>query len=131
MEKSTKTTQTPLKYFITSYGCQMNYSDAERFAAILEEIKAEPAKDINEANVIILNTCSVRQSAEDRVLGLGKIMEGLKAKTPDLKIIVTGCMARRTWQGTAKTGSPIQMTQADREDQLQKSMPWVDFVLES
>jgi tRNA-2-methylthio-N6-dimethylallyladenosine synthase len=120
-----------LKYFITSFGCQMNYADAELFAAIVEEIGALPADNINEANLIILNTCSVRQSAEDRVLGLGRKREELKHKNPELQIVVTGCMARRSWQGTAKTGSPIQMTQADRELQLQKTMPWVNHVLES
>lgn len=109
----------------------MNYADAERFASILEAMHFEAAPDIDHADVLILNSCSVRQKAEDRILGLTRVVEKLKINNPELIIILTGCMARRTWQGVAKTGSPIQMTQIDREKQLKKSIPWVDFVVES
>ncbi len=119
------------KFHISNYGCQMNYADAERFATILESVGLEATSSMDNADIIIFNSCSVKQSAEDRILGLARYINKLKAKNPNLVIVLTGCMARRTWRGTTKTGSPIQMTQQDRETQLQDTMPWVDYVIES
>lgn len=109
----------------------MNHSDSERFATVVEEIGYEPTASYTEADLIVFNSCSVRQKAEDRILGLGKKMNSLKEKNPDLKLILTGCMARRTWKGASKTGSPIQMTQQSREDELKEQMPWIDIVIET
>jgi len=119
------------KYVITNFGCQMNYADGERFSAIIELIPEYVQTDkLEEADLLILNSCSVRQKAEDRILGLGRIMEKLKMNNPDLKIVLTGCMSRRNWAGK-DTQSPLQQTQAQREEDLKKVMPWVDIVLES
>jgi len=84
--------QNNLKYFIYTFGCQMNASDSERAAALLEKIGYQPAQNEQEADLIIANMCSVRQSAVDRVLGLGKIFPELKAKNPNLKTALTGCV---------------------------------------
>ncbi len=72
----------------------MNHSDSERIAGFLELHKFRPAKNINEAELIIFNTCGVRQSAEDRVYGQ---IHNLKSKNKNLKlkIILTGCLANR------------------------------------
>ncbi|NQU99122.1 MAG: tRNA (N6-isopentenyl adenosine(37)-C2)-methylthiotransferase MiaB [Parcubacteria group bacterium] len=78
-----------MKYFIKTFGCQMNKSDSERIASILENLKYEEVKNINKAQLVILNTCSVRDSAESRVLGL---IRNLKKKHKNIKIGVTGCM---------------------------------------
>lgn len=118
-------------YLVQTFGCQMNHSDSERFAAILERIGYAATEAATEADLIIYNSCSVRQKAEDRILGQGSYISKLKRKNPDLKVVLTGCMARRTWKGTSKTGSPIQMTQSDRETELQTQMPWVDIVIET
>ncbi len=78
----------------------MNKADSEKIAAAFEKKGYKPAKNYKEANVVIINTCSVRQSAEDRVLGLVnnlkklKIENSLKNENCKLKIIVTGCMLR-------------------------------------
>lgn len=109
----------------------MNHSDSERFATIMEDIDYIPTSEYKDADLVVFNSCSVKQKAEDRILGLGKNMKKLKEVNPDLKIVLTGCMARRTWQGVSKTGSPIQMTQKSREEQLKKRMPWVDIVIET
>ena len=120
------------KYCITNYGCQMNYADSERFAAINEEMGYSPTQEIIEADLVILNTCSVRQTAEDRILGLTRNMNELKKNNPTVKIILTGCMARRSWTDLkSKSKSPLQMDQKSREDFLIKEMPWIDFVIES
>ena len=120
------------KYCITNFGCQMNYADAERFAAINEEMGYSPTQETEDADLIILNSCSVRQTAEDRVLGLTRKMNELKKKNSNLKIILTGCMARRSWSDLkSKSKSPLQMDQKSRDAYLLKEMPWLDYVLES
>ncbi|MCX6765553.1 MAG: tRNA (N6-isopentenyl adenosine(37)-C2)-methylthiotransferase MiaB [Candidatus Moranbacteria bacterium] len=84
------------KYFIKTFGCQMNYSDSERIAAFLELHKFKPGKNINEANLVIFNTCGVRQSAEDRVYGQIHNLTTWNTKHRTKKIIVlTGCLANR------------------------------------
>jgi len=119
------------KYLISNFGCQMNYADGERFAAIIQELGYQPGEKMEQADLLILNSCSVRQKAEDRILGLGRIMEALKMHNPNLKIVLTGCMARRSWRDKNKTNTPLQMTQQNREQELKEVMPWVDLVLES
>lgn len=80
------------KYYIITIGCQMNKSDSERAAAYLEENGFLPALSDEEAGLIIINTCGVRQSAESRIYGLiGKI----RKKNKNCKIIITGCLSER------------------------------------
>src|SRR3990170_3003149 len=119
------------KYYLRTFGCQMNIADSERFSSIIEKIGYQPTENVNEADLIVLNSCSVRQKAEDRVIGQGNKIKELKAKNTELKAVLTGCMARRSWRGVAKTGSPIQMTPESREAQLKKQMPWLDIVIET
>ena len=67
-----------MKYQLITYGCQMNKSDSERIAAFLENRGYKPASKENEANLIVVNMCSVRQSAVDRVFGLKPKFKELK-----------------------------------------------------
>ena len=80
-----------MKYFIITFGCQMNKSDSERIATILENIGYKSALDINRADLIIVNMCSVRQSAVDRVYGLIPKFSKLK-KVKKVKTALTGCI---------------------------------------
>ena len=80
------------KYYLKIFGCQMNYSDAERIATILEKYKLKPAASIDEADFVIFVTCGVRQSAEDRIYGK---INNIKKKHSEKKIILTGCLAHR------------------------------------
>lgn len=84
-------------YFILSYGCQMNQSDSEHYAGQLEELGYGPTEDMEQADVILINTCCVRETAEDKTLGKIGELKHLKANNPDLIIAVTGCMAQE-WQ---------------------------------
>jgi len=70
----------------------MNISDSERIAGLLELHKLKPVKDINSADLVIFNTCGVRQMAEDRAYGQ---IHNLRKKYPKIKIILTGCLANR------------------------------------
>lgn len=80
------------KYLIITYGCQMNLSDSERIAALLESLDCEKTVEPKAADLIVFNTCSVRQTAEDRVFGQNKILKKLKEKNKNLKVVLTGCM---------------------------------------
>ncbi len=80
------------KYHITTFGCQMNVSDSERVASVLESLNFSQAASEAEADVLIYNTCSVRQKSENRILGSRDKWRELKEKNPNLVIAVTGCM---------------------------------------
>jgi tRNA-2-methylthio-N6-dimethylallyladenosine synthase len=81
------------KYYIKTFGCQMNVSDSERIAGFLESQKFKPTDDIKKADLVVFNTCGVRQTAEDRVYGN---IHNLRTKNYKLKtIILTGCLANR------------------------------------
>jgi tRNA-2-methylthio-N6-dimethylallyladenosine synthase len=82
------------KLFIKTYGCQMNVYDSERMSEVLGEDGYEKTLNPNEADMILLNTCHIREKAAEKVYSeLGKFKE-LKANKPDLKIGVAGCVAQ-------------------------------------
>lgn len=81
-----------MRYYLKIFGCQMNYSDAERISTILEKYKFKPAASIDAADLIVFITCGVRQSAEDRVYGQ---INNIRKKYPKKKIVLTGCLAHR------------------------------------
>ena len=95
------------KYHLTTYGCQMNKSDSERIASLLQSLGFTQTENEAEAGLILLNTCSVRQSAEDRVYGQVRAFERLKAAKPGLIIGLTGCMAGRDRDGKIRKKLPI------------------------
>ena len=80
--------------FLT-YGCQMNFSDAERMEGELARIGYEPTESMEQADLIMINTCCVRETAEDKVYGKIGEIKGLKRKNPDLLLGITGCMAQK------------------------------------
>ena len=85
-----------MKYYIKTFGCQMNFSDSERIASLLENIGYKLAKEISKADLVLINTCSVRQSAEDRVYGTLRNLNKNKVNNPKLLIAVTGCFAGKS-----------------------------------
>lgn len=99
------------KFAITTFGCQMNVHDSEKMAGLLTREGMCLTEDKKDADLIIFNTCSIRQKAEQKFLSeLGRI-KSLKRKMPDLKIVVTGCIAQQM-------GSKIF-----------KRAPYVDYVI--
>jgi tRNA-2-methylthio-N6-dimethylallyladenosine synthase len=83
------------KLYIESYGCQMNFSDSEIVTSILEKDGFDPTPDINMADLILLNTCSIREKAEKTVRNRLNHFKNLKTKNPALQIGLLGCMAER------------------------------------
>lgn len=84
-----------MKFYIETYGCQMNIADSELVTTILNNNGYQEAESLDEADIIIFNTCSVRQHAEERVLGRIANEKSRKRTKPQLKIGVIGCMAQR------------------------------------
>jgi tRNA-2-methylthio-N6-dimethylallyladenosine synthase len=83
------------KLYIESYGCAMNFSDSEIVASILQEQGFETTADYNAADVIFINTCSIRENAEQRVRNRLRDFTIAKVKNPGLVVGVLGCMAER------------------------------------
>ena len=83
------------KYFIHTYGCQANYRDEEVMAGILENAGFTKANSEEEANIIILNTCAVRENAEDKVYGAIGNLKAIKANRKDVIIAICGCMVQQ------------------------------------
>jgi len=81
-----------MKYQIITYGCQFNESDSERITNILEKMKYKPASKINEADLVVINMCSVRQSAVDRIYGKINQISKIRNQNNKSKIILTGCI---------------------------------------
>ncbi len=105
-----------MKYFIKTFGCQHNKADSERIATTFKSRGMRPAKGYKDADYIVVNTCMVRRSAEDRVYGLLQNLGKLKIENLKLKIIVTGCMVGLAFRD--KTGKYLQ--------QIRERMPQVD-----
>ncbi|WP_055108380.1 tRNA (N6-isopentenyl adenosine(37)-C2)-methylthiotransferase MiaB [Paenibacillus ihumii] len=82
------------KYIIYTYGCQMNEHDTETMKGLLEEMGYTPTEERKEANLILLNTCAIRENAEDKVFGELGHLKGLKTENPDLLLGVCGCMSQ-------------------------------------
>lgn len=83
------------KFYIESYGCAMNFSDSEIVASILGGAGFGPTRDMEEADLILINTCSIREKAEENVRQRLSIFNKLKRQKPDVLIGVLGCMAER------------------------------------
>ncbi len=98
------------KYHLITLGCQMNKNDSERLASVLQNMGFSETNQVGEADAIFINSCSVRQSAEDRIFGFTRNFAKLRREKPHLIIGVTGCMPGR-----------------DRDDRLRKSLSDVDL----
>ena len=99
--------------FILTFGCQQNEADGEKLAGMAEEMGYEITDTAEDADLILVNTCAIREHAEIKALSIVGQYKHLKAKKPDLMIGVCGCM----------------VTQEHRCEQIKRSYPYVDFVL--
>jgi tRNA-2-methylthio-N6-dimethylallyladenosine synthase len=80
------------RYFIWTIGCQMNKAESQQIAGYLDSAGYQAATSFSHADLVVLNTCVVRQSAENKALGTLSLLKGLKNKHPHLQILVTGCL---------------------------------------
>lgn len=82
------------KYFVKTYGCQMNEHDSENIKAILEDMAYEEVDTMEEADFILLNTCAIRENAHNKVFGMVGRIKHLKEEKPDVIAALCGCMAQ-------------------------------------
>ncbi|MGI9624324.1 MAG: MiaB/RimO family radical SAM methylthiotransferase, partial [Acidimicrobiales bacterium] len=83
------------RYSVQTFGCQMNEHDSERIAGMLEADGMVPADSAEDADVIVLNTCCIRENADNKLYGHLGHLKTLKASNPDLQIAVGGCLAQK------------------------------------
>jgi tRNA-2-methylthio-N6-dimethylallyladenosine synthase len=83
------------RFYVRTYGCQMNEHDSERLAALLASDGMEPTDDLDAADVVVLNTCCIRENADNKLYGQLGRLKTLKAERPDLQIAVGGCLAQK------------------------------------
>src|SRR5438046_3298883 len=99
------------KSLIRTFGCQMNEHDSERIGGLLLSDGMSPTDDASDARVIVLNTCAIRENADNKLYGNLGHLKPLKDRRPDLRIVVAGCLAQKD-QGL-----------------IQRKAPWVDVVV--
>lgn len=104
--------KTPLA-FVRTYGCQQNVSDSEKIKGVLKNLGYGFTDDENLSDLIVFNTCAIRQNAQDRVLGNIGILKKIKSKNPKVKIIICGCMTEQDYAA----------------NKIKSSYPFVDVVL--
>ena len=102
-----------MKYYIHTYGCQMNIHDSEKIAGILRDMGYNECNSPEEADVVVFNTCCIRETAEKKIYGHIGQMKKLKRKKPNLIVAVCGCMSQQ--EGAA--------------EHIRQSYPFVDVVL--
>ena len=85
----------PRTFAIKTYGCQMNEHDSERLAGLLVDDGMVPADSLETADLVVLNTCCIRENADNRLYGHLGDLKALRAKNPDLQIAVGGCLAQK------------------------------------
>ena len=100
------------KYFIKTYGCQMNEHDSEIISAILEDMKYTKTDDYEDADLIILNTCAIRENAHNKTFGMLGRIKHLKQTKPDIMVGLAGCMSQ----------------EESVVDEIINKYKWMDFV---
>ena len=98
-------------YLIRTFGCQMNEHDSERIGGLLMADGMTPTESVEDARIVVLNTCAIRENADNRLYGNLGHLKPLKARNPDLRIVVAGCLAQKD------------------QGEIQRRAPWVDVVI--
>lgn len=93
--KEAEEEQAKKHFYIESYGCQMNFSDSEIVASILSEVGFSPTRNMEESDLILINTCSIREKAEETVRKRLRVFAKVKKRNPGTLVGVLGCMAER------------------------------------
>jgi len=96
-------------YHILNYGCQMNESDAEHFAGQLADLGYQYTEDFHGADVILINTCCVREGAEKKIYGKIGELKAIKAQDPSKIVCITGCMAQKDGDKILKTYPQVDL----------------------
>ena len=99
------------RFLVRTFGCQMNEHDSERIAGLLRADGMTPTGDVADAQVVVLNTCAIRENADNKLYGNLGHLKPVKDRNPHLKIVVAGCLAQKD------------------QARIQERAPWVDVVV--
>ena len=99
------------RYLLRTFGCQMNEHDSERIAGLLESDGMTATDDAANAEIVVFNTCAIRENADNRLYGNLGALKPLKDENPRLRIVVAGCLAQKD------------------QSRIQRKAPWVDVVI--
>ena len=97
------------KLFIETYGCQMNAGDSEIVVSIMQDHGYRYTEDISEADIVLINTCSIRDNAEQRIWGRLSAMRQIKKRKPTLIVGIIGCMAERLKEQLIEKGTGVDI----------------------
>jgi tRNA-2-methylthio-N6-dimethylallyladenosine synthase len=86
---------TKRKFLVRTFGCQMNEHDSERIASLLAAEGMERTTEVGDADIVVLNTCCIRQNADDKLYGTLGHLKSLQAERPGMQIAVGGCLAQK------------------------------------
>ena len=112
------------RYFIWTIGCQMNESDSAKVAAMLQEVGYRPTEHEEDADIVVLNSCVVRQAAEDKVAGKLHSLVRLKRRRPEVPLVLTGCMVTNQQEKLRERFPHVDLFFDPSDfDQLQRVVP--------
>ncbi len=96
-------------YVVRTFGCQMNEHDSERIAGLLETDGLVPTDDVETADVVVLNTCCIRENADNKLYGTLGHLKSLKDRRPELEIVVAGCLAQKDREGISQRAPHVDV----------------------
>ncbi len=108
---SLKPSRNGLKYYVKTFGCQMNEHDSQRIAGMFEKDGMSKANSLEDSDILFVNTCTIRENADDKLYGTLGQLKKWKKLDPKRKLLVGGCAAQKD------------------KDLVRKRAPWVDVVL--
>jgi 2-methylthioadenine synthetase len=100
------------RFYIETYGCQMNFADTEVVNAILLEAGLRPVQRAEDADVVLLNTCAIRENAESKIWNRLKELRGVKKQNRSMTVGVLGCMAERIKEKVIEREHLVDLAQA-------------------
>ena len=111
------------KYCVVTYGCQMNLHESEKISGILSGMGMSAVNEPENADVVVFNTCCIRDTAERRALGnIGKMKE-LKKKNKNLLIVVTGCMTQQNGFAENPAAQVVPAIEAPATEPVTEAVP--------
>lgn len=112
------------RFFIWTIGCQMNEADSAKVAAMLQEVGYQRTEDEQDADIVVLNSCVVRQAAEDKVSGKLHALARLKRQKPEMPLVLTGCMVTKQQEALSERFPHVDLFFDPSDfDQLQRVVP--------
>ena len=109
MDPTLDADEAPKRYLIRTFGCQMNEHDSERIAGLMEADGMTAATDVDDADVVVLNTCCIRENADNKLYGTLGHLKSVKDARPGMEIVVAGCLAQKDKEGVRERAPYVDL----------------------